>query len=239
MHVSTHYLVLSLGERNNSLYECFRDTVIDIRNEGFPVVPSAADRRRADDGDPLRDLMCTVDRRFGEHCKKEPLGVVVIGESAMQSVFASVTEHEDAIIGRVDGDFTTTSPHDVGRVVWPVVKEAMSGIENEVTRNLEDAKNAEKLIFGIDSVGHWAGVVVGSTLVVEEEYRVRGTIRKVDNTTMILPDVDLREPIDDVVDTIIESVLRLGGHVVFTKTGSLHEQQRIALILSQEGKLQT
>jgi hypothetical protein len=239
VHLSTHYLVLSLSERNNSLYECFRDTVIDIRNEGFPVVPSAADRRRADDGDPLRDLMCTVDRRFGEHYKKEPLGVVVIGESAMQSVFASVTEHEDAIIGRVDGDFTTTSPHDVGRVVWPVVKEAMSGIENEVTRNLEDAKNAERLICGIDSVGHWAGVVVGSTLVVEEEYRVRGTIRKVDNTTMILPDVDLREPIDDVVDTIIESVLRLGGHVVFTKTGALHEQQRIALILSQEGKLQT
>ena len=238
MHLSTHYLVLSLSGRNNSLYECFRDTVIDIRNEGFPVVPSAPDRGRADDRGPLRDLMCAVDRRFGEHYKEEPLGVVVIGKSAVQSVFASVTEHEDAIIGRVDGDFEATSPHDVGKIVWPVVKDAMSGIEDEAMRDLEEAKGAERVICGIDSVGQWADVRVGSTLVVEEDYRMPGSIRKVDDTTMILPDVDLREAIDDVVDTIIESVLRLGGHVVFTKTGSLHGQQRIALILSQEGKLQ-
>lgn len=239
MHLSTHYLVLSLSERTNSLYECFRDTVIDIRNEGFPIVPSAPGRRRGDLGDPLRDLMCAVDRRFGEHYKKEPLGVVVIGESAVQSVFASVTEHGDAIIGRVDGDFGATSPRDVGKIVWPVVKAAMSGLDDEAMRNLEDANSAEKVICGIDSVGHWADVAVGSTLVVEEDYRVRGTIRKVDNTTIILPDVDLREPIDNVVDAIIDSVLGLGGNVVFAKPGSLRAQQRIALILSQEGNLQT
>lgn len=239
MHLSTHYFVLSLSERTNSLYECFRDTVIDIQNEGFPVVPSAPNGRRADNGDPLRDLVCAVDQRFGEHYKKEPLGVVVIGERAMQSVFASVTEHEDAIIGRVDGDFGATSPEDVGKIAWPVVKEAMSGLEDNAMRDLENAQNAERVICGVDSVGQWADVGVGNTLVVEEDYRVRGTLRKVGNTTIILPEVDVREPIDDVVDAIIDNVLGLGGNVVFAKPGSLRAQQRIALILSQEGKVQT
>lgn len=231
MHPSTHYYVLSLGEGTNNLYECFRDTVIDIQNEGFPVAPSAPNDSRPHEEDPLRELLGNVDRRFGEHYQQEPLGLVVIGDNRLQSVFRSVTLHEDVVIGRVDGDFATTSPRDVGKIVWPVVKEAMSGLENEAMQELETAKRAEKVASGLKAVGQWAEVGVGSTLLVEEDYHVPGSIRRIDHTTVISADVDVREAIDNVVDAVIEMVLEASGNVFFLRPGSLNKHQRIALIL--------
>lgn len=231
MHLSTHYYVLSLSEGTNNLYECFRDTVIDIQNEGFPVAFSAPTDGGLDDEGPLRDLLCNVDRRFGEHYQQEPLGLVVIGDDRLQSVFASVTVHEGAVIGRVDGDYTATSPRDVGKIVWPVVKEAMSGLENGAMRELEIAKSVEKVASGLEAVGQWADVGLGSTLFVEEDYQVPGSIRRIDHTTVISADVDVREAIDNVVDAVIEKVLEASGNVFFLRPGSLKKHQRIALIL--------
>jgi hypothetical protein len=231
VHLSTHYYVLSLSEGTNSFYECFRDTVIDVRNEGFPLEPSAPTRGGTDDEGSLQDLLRTVDQRFGEHYHQEPLGLVVIGERRVQSVFASVTVHEDAIIGHIDGDYTTTSPRDVGKIVWPVVKQAMSGVENEAMRELEIAKSTSKVAFGLDAVGRLADVAVGSTLLVEEDYQVQGSIRRIDQTTVISGDVDVRDAIDNVIDAVIEKVLEASGSVFFLRPGSLKKHERIALIL--------
>jgi hypothetical protein len=234
VHLSTHYYVLSLSERTNKLYECFRDTVIDVQNRGFPVEPSAPIHSRADSADPdgqLRDLLRDVDRKFAGYYQQEPLKLVVVGEERIQSVFESITVHGDVIIGRVDGDYTVTSPRDVGKIVWPVVKEAMSGFGANAMRDLEIATNANRVALGLDAVGRWAGVGEGSTLLVEEDYHVRGSIQKTDDTALISQDVDVREVVDDVVDAVIDQVLATAGNVLFVGPGSLKKLARIALIL--------
>jgi hypothetical protein len=230
VQLSTHYYVLSLSEGTNRLYECFRDNVIDVQNRGFPVESSVPIQRRGD-LDVQQDLLRAVDLKFDGYHRQEPLKLVLVGENSIQSVFASVTVHEDLIIGRVDGDHTTTSPRALGKIVWPIVKEAMSGAAEDAMRDLEIASNAKNIAFGLDAVSRWADVSLGSTLLVEDDYHVQGSIQKTGRSTIISRDVDVREAEDDVVDAVIEKVLEGKGRVLFMRSGSLKKLERIALIL--------
>lgn len=233
MRLSTHYYVISLGLRTNSLFEAFRDTLIDIHNKGFPVdiskpAPNSGESQNQDER--LRERMRAVDERFGYYYGLEPLPLVVTGEKSLQTAFASATAHGAAIVGRVDGDYSTASPRDLGRIVWPVVKEAMSGVRESALRDLETAADTRK-IGGLEAVGQQLYGTEGTTLLVEEDYHVRGSLSEADGSVTVLPDVDVRDEIDDVVDVIIGKVLKTGGKVVFMPDGSLSELDRIVLLL--------
>jgi hypothetical protein len=125
----------------------------------------------------------------------------------------------------VEGDYTSTSSHDLGMIVWPIVKEAIGAVNKNALRDLATAAKVKKIVFGIDAVGQLAETETGSTLFVEEDYHVKGSIHKTDQSLIISKHVNL-------VDIIIEKVLKMGGTVSFLKSGSLIEFERIALILS-------
>jgi hypothetical protein len=234
VHLSTHYYVLSLSEKANMLYECFRDNLIDVQDEKFPVDPSAfPDPVREESEDArLRNLMRSVDARFAHYYRQDPLRLVVVGEKRVWEVFEAITAHSSAIIGVAGGDYTATTPHDLGRIVWPFVREAISGMKDTMLHELEIAEKTQKLVCGLEDVGWHSDVQLGSTLLVEEDYHVRGTMKKLDQTLVVSPEVDIREVMDDMVDTVIEKVLQIGGSVIFMNPGSLKKQKRIALILS-------
>jgi hypothetical protein len=230
---STHYYVISLSRQTTALFEAFRDTLIDVQNHGFPVrasTPAAGAAGSADQADGLHAFLRIVDECFGHYYELEPMILVVAGEKELQAAFTSVTTHPAAIVGRVDGDFSTTSQRDLGRIVWPVVKEAMSGSGERALRDLENTADAEK-ICGLETVGRRVNETVGATLLVEEDYHVRGSISEADGSAAILPSVDVRDEIDDVIDMLIEKVLGSGGNVVFVPSGSLSKLGRIVLLL--------
>ena len=112
MLLSTHYYVISLSENNISLYEAFRDEVIDIRNGGFPL-EEPLEKRSADDSiereTQLRETLRTVDILFDNSFRHDPLGVVVIGAKELVALFTTVTSHRNIIIGNVEGDFSAAS----------------------------------------------------------------------------------------------------------------------------------
>jgi hypothetical protein len=233
VHLSTHYYVLSLSERMNALYEAFRDAVIDIRNGGFPVKVSLEAHSSADSinrEERLREALLLVDQHFGNCYRHDPLKLIVTGEREMQDLFASVTAHRNAIIGRVKGDYSTTSLHDVGKIVWPVVKEAVSGLLDSAMRDLEAATKGHRTVCGINSVSQQAVKLVNATLLVEDDYHVRGSISRMSQSLEISQDVDVREEMDDAIDVVIERVLESGGNVIFTPNGSLHGLGRIVLV---------
>ena len=68
---------------------------------------------------------------------------------------------------------------------------------------------------------------------VEENYRLKGGIRETDHSLIKPEDLDIREPIDDAVDAIIDRVLDKGGNVVFLDSGSLTKHHRITLIVGR------
>ena len=234
MQLSIHYYVLSLAERVCRLFEGFRDTLIDIQNKAFPINASydALDPAEpASDENRLRAFFLETDRHLAHYEKQDPLRLVVVGEKNCLSIFHSITAHRDLCIGTVEGDHVATSPCDLGKIVWPIVKEAMAGVSEKAMHGLETAANERKVASGIDAVALSMESGAGSTLFVEEDYHVKGGILKSNNSMVVCSDVDIREVIDDAVDAIIDTVLEKGGNVVFLNGGSLIKFQRIALLL--------
>jgi hypothetical protein len=233
VHLSTHYYVISLSEQLNALFEAFRDTIIDIRNGGFPVkVPpqtlgagSSSDREER-----LREVFRIVDQLFGDCYRHDPLGLIVAGEKKMLDIFNSVTAHEDIIIGYIEGDYSATSLHDLGKIAWPIIREAISGLLDETMHDVEIATKAGRTVCGLAAVSQLEIAGVKATLVVEDDYHMRGSIHRTAQSLEISQDVDVMEELDDAVDAVIEKVLESGGNVVFAPSGSLDKLERIVLL---------
>jgi len=231
--LSTHYYVLSLGAHTSMLFEAFRDYLIDIENRGFPV-ESRAGRSGSVDPARQRELARAVDDCLDHHYALEPLGLVVVGDKAMRSAFTSVTTHGDAVVGSIEGDHSATSARDLGQIVWPVVREAISGVQETAMRDLEAWAERGQVASGLEAVARLVNAGVRATLLVEDDYHMRGSIAGTREMTFISPEVDVREAIDDTVDAVIEKVLASGGNVVFTPSGSLSDRERIVLLLRGE-----
>ena len=234
MQLSIHYYVLSLTEQQSRLYEGFRDQLIDIQDTNFPYTFSidAGTPLESDSRDTqLREFFHQTDQRFTSYYDQDPLRLVVVGEKRNLAISSSMETCQDVLIGTIEGNYSMTSPHDLGKIVWPVVKEAIAGVNENAMRDLETAAGLNKIVSGINAVGKFVETEKAHTLYVEEDYRVRGSICKTDHSLIISKHVDLREVIDDVVDVIIEKVLKIGGTVIFVKSGSLMQHERIALIL--------
>lgn len=220
MKPSTHYYVLSLSEDTNRLYEAFRDSLIDIKNTWFPLESAHGARHPALNDVQLRTHLQRVDHHFAHYFEQDPLGLVVAGKERHLSAFAAVTAYSGVIIGCVDGDHSATSPRDLGKIVWPLVKGVMAGAAEKIQRELGVAVHAHNVAVGIDAVGQSVDSGIAATLLVENSYRADAP-----RSTALIDDGD------NVVDGVIEKVLALGGKVIFAEDGSLHRFQQIALIL--------
>ncbi len=231
MQLSIHYYVLSLSDQTSRLYEGFRDKLIDIQNANFPFEISIDAANPTSKNTQLREFFNQTDQHFAHYYQQDPLRLVVIGEKSNLAIFEDLTTHRDTVIGTVKGNYTNTSPHDLGKIVWPVVKEAIAGADKNAMRDLAAAAKAKKVVSGIGAVAQSVETETGSTLYVEEDYHVKGSIRKTDHSLILSKHVDIWEVIDDVVDIIIEKVLKMGGTVIFLNSGALMKLEKIALIL--------
>ena len=233
MHFSIHYYILLLSEKSSKFFEGFRDTLIEITNGGFPseslvysltpVEPTQIEIR-------LKELYKEVNQLFVKFYNQDPLGLVLVGEKKNQSIFKSISAHEKEIIREIEGNYDTTSLHDLGQIVWSKVKESLAGTHEKAFQELKAAVSAQKVASGLEEVWQTANSVRETILLVEEDYHVKGSIVKTDHSWIILEQVDLREVFDDVVDRVIEKVLEMYGTVIFLNSGSLAEHHRIALI---------
>lgn len=223
LKLSTHYYVLSLSEHTTRLYEAFRGGLIDIQNTWFPLKSTlslSGLSHPAMNDVQLRTLLQSVDHSFAHYYEQDPLGMVLAGTERDQAMFTSVTAYPSVIIGNAKGDHSTTSLGDLGRIVWPIVKGVMASAGEKVARELEAATRAHNVAVGIDAVVQSVDSGVGATLLVEDGYQVKARESE-----------PLMDDVDNVVDTVIDKVLALGGNVIFVEDGSLRMFQSIALIL--------
>jgi hypothetical protein len=233
MQLSIHYYVLSLSEQMNKLYEGFRDKLIDIQDKNFPHEITVTKDKPACTGAQLKKFFKQTDQRFGYYYKHDPLRLVLVGDRKSLAIFKTLSKHWDQCIGIVEGKYIATSAHDLGMIVWPIVKEAIAGATEDAMRALAVAAEAKQVVSGIDAVEQLVEAGTGSTLYVEEDYHVKVSIYKTDHSLVFSKHVDIWEVIDDVVDLIIEKVLKKGGRVIFLNNGSLIKFERIALIQKQ------
>ncbi|MDZ7721528.1 MAG: hypothetical protein U5R06_01570 [candidate division KSB1 bacterium] len=232
MQPSIHYYVLLLSNQTSRLFEGFRDKLIDIQNTNFPLGISIDAANPDSQNTQLREFFNQTDQHFAHYYQQDPLPLVIVGEKSNLAIFIVLTTHWDAVIGTIKGNYSATSLHDLGKIVWPIVKEAISGVTKNAMHDLATAAKAKKVVSGIDAVGQSTEKKIGSTLYVEEDYHVKGSIHhKADHSLIISNHVNIWEVIDDVVDFIIEQVLKMGGTVIFMNSGALVNLERIALVL--------
>jgi len=238
MQLSIHYYVLSLGKRTSRLYEGFRDTLIDIQNTGFPFeAPSRHNGHHEHLSKPERlgEFMRETDQHFAHYFAQDPLWMVLIGERKLLSIFKSGTLHRDAMIGEMEGDYSAVSPADLGKVVWSVVKQVLAGANDRALDELQAAAETKTIMIGFDAVSQAVQTEGGgSSLFVEDDYHIKGSIRETEGALVLSPHVDLSEVIDDAVDHIVEKVLAKGGNVVFLESDTMTKFQKIALVVRDQ-----
>lgn len=229
MQPSIHYYVLSLSKTVNKLYEGFRDKLIVIESGKFPF-EYATPGDSFVDANKLRDFFQATNKHFAHFYEQDPLQLVVVGEMNILTVFESIQNHQDLLIGKICGNYINTSTHDLGKIVWPVVKTALAGVNKAAMQDLANAISLKKVVFGLQAVSQRAEIDSGSVLYVEEDFHVRGSLQKTEHSLIISNDLDVTQLFDDVVDIIIEKVLKNGGTVIFLNNGALATHGRIALI---------
>ena len=235
MQLSIHYYVLSLNKRRSRLFEGFRDTLIDIQNTGFPFeAPSRHDEhfKLLSKLERLGQFLRETDEHFARYFAQDPLWMVLVGERKMLSIFKSTMSHGHALMGELEGDYSAVSTSDLGKIVWSVVKKALAGSNDRALDELQAAAETKTIVIGFDAVGRAVqSVSVSSSLFVEDDYHVRGSVRETDGALVLSPHVDVSEVIDDAVDHIVEKVLSRGGNVVFLESNTMTKFQKIALIV--------
>jgi hypothetical protein len=239
----THrYWVLALSEKPTRLFEGTNETLIEVTDGGFPMVhegpggelplPGGAGvKKSAYRDEQHRQFFRKVDESFAQLWKSDPLPLMVVGVDRYLSFFRELSRHSRHIISTMTGSHDRTTPHELGKLVWPLVEQSLAAKRLEYLQDLDDAVGAKKAASALGQAWRRAHEGRGALLLVEEGYRCPGILTD-DGAGMLHTD-DPNAPgvIPDAVDELIELVMAKGGQVVFVAPGSLAVHQQVALIL--------
>jgi hypothetical protein len=241
MNRTPRYWVLALSEQPTRLFEAARDDLIEMTAGGFPMthngpggatnLPGGPGINPSSQQDRFHEqFFRAVDAAFDKANKEDPLPLAVVGVDRYLSFFKDVATRND-VVAEIKGNYDHLGPHDLGRLVWPEVKEALAQRRAGVFNELSAAIGARRISSTAGEVWRYAHEGRGALLLVEEGYHPPARLSD-DGMNILISDnpADL-DVMDDATDIIVEEVLMKGGRVVFVPDGSLSEHNRIALIL--------
>ncbi|MGH2478796.1 MAG: hypothetical protein ACRDHW_03970 [Ktedonobacteraceae bacterium] len=242
LHHLQRYWVLVLSEKPTRLYEGTGETLIEAREEGFPLVHRGPGGETALPGgygisrsaardEHQRQFFRQVDTSFGRIFADDSLPLVVVGVDRYLAFFQELSQHTRHLVATLKGSHGDTPPHELAQLVWPLMREYQDRRRQQTLEELAVAVSAQKYVSTVGEVWRLANEGRGRILVVEEDFHYPARVDE--SGIQVSPASDATAPgvIDDIVDEIIEVVLAKGGEVRFVADGSLQEHQRIALIL--------
>jgi len=242
MNRSPRYWVLALSEKPTRLYEATRDDLIEILDGGFPMthegpggeqsLPGGFGIKKSAYRDEYhRKFFRQIDTALKPFMVDDPLPLAVIGVGRFIAFFKEVTDYKASLLTTLQGSHDKTSPHELGKLIWPLVKDALTEQRQQVLSELDKAVGERKSASSIGEVWRLAKDGRGHLLLVEKDFHFPAKIDETGRHLMPADDIDGANIIEDAVDEIIETVLNKQGRVVFLENGQLEMHQRIALIL--------
>ena len=155
---------------------------------------------------------------------------MVVGALRNQAFFREVTRHASDIVGMLAGNHEKTPPHELGKLVWPVLEQGATARRTDALVQLDQAVSANRSASGVAQV--WREIVGGKvrTLLVEKDYKYSTDIAD-DGVRLVKFTGEGPQALDDIVDEAIERVLASGGEVFFYAPGDLGVHQKIAAVL--------
>lgn len=238
---SGRYRVLVLSEKPTRLYDAARDTLEEHVGDGFPRVhkgPGGATALPGGQGINPASVRQTahveffrqVDAALGQILASDPTPLVVVGVQRYLGYFHKLTAHGDRIVATLEGSYDKTSAHELGKRVWPRVEEHFVAAAAARLAELDVAESAGRLASGITEAWRAAAEGRGAHLIVEQDYRVPGTLDGDGLVLTLTEDATAPGVIDDVVDELIELVIAKGGEITIVDRG-LAKHQQVALML--------
>ena len=239
MNRSPRYWVLALSERPTRLFEGVRDTLVEVRDGGFPMVhenpeaeeplPEMTERSKLEQA-WHRQFFRAVDQALAAFTKADPLPVCVVGVERWLAYFKTVTGHKDIAV-TLTGNHDQTPPHELAKLTWPAVSDALASRRRRALDTLDAAIGAQRFASGLGEAWRRAQEGRGQLLLVERNYHQAARFDEAGNQLHLLAADDPGVNMADAVDNLIELVLAKQGDVVFVDDGALEGHGRVALTL--------
>lgn len=242
MNRSPRYWVLALGGKPTRLFEGTRDTLVEITDYGFPMVHTGPGgeaalpggfgvRKSAYRDEHSRQFFRQVDAAFVAVAQDDPLPLLLTGVDRNLSFFNEVTSQGALIAGALQGNYDTTSAHDLGKLLWPLVLDRMEARRQELLHELDTAVGAQRSASTLGEA--WLHAQMGrvATLLVEENYHQPARVSENGMTLTLVEQVDSPDVMEDAVDDLVELVLKAGGQTFFFDDDALAAHGRVAAVL--------
>ena len=246
------YLVLYIDEKKARLFTGALKNVQELNNQNFPVTntddyiyaspargtsfagsahvkifendKSAAKKKRTE------AFLAEIDELL-DHIIKDSEPIMLCGPRRVTSAFLNRSNHANAIITVINGNYEDYTAADFAQLTWPAIEKFLAEkMIDEVNEFLE--KTGEGLTeFGLENI--WDASMEGRIvkLLVEKDYTAKGYFEYGN------PDIlYVKEPrqehniIDNVIDDIINKVLEKDGAISFLEKNMLRNYQHIVAI---------
>lgn len=239
---SPKYWVLVLSEKPTRLYEGIRDQLVEVNNENFPIYfqettwdeplrVGEITNTSAYRDEKSKQFFRKIDKVFKSINVEEQLPLAITGIGRYLSFFNEITENKLQIVAQLEGSYDKTSPHELSKLVWPLVLEAIEKSKSDLLKELERAVGANKYSSGIQQCWRRASEGRVQTLLIEKDFHYPATLGDDKLTLYPAESANLPGIIDDAVDELIEMVIQKSGKAAFVENGSLAIHQKVAAIL--------
>lgn len=216
---TARYYVVTVSDSLVRLHLGDRHRVVERSDDLWPLT--------RDPDDSPRLWKASIAAALDHQLTSRPMPVVLAG--VQRSITHLVERDHGSIVGTIPGNHDRTRPAELHTLAWPLVVDWLRQDGSRALERLDRARSERRFAGGIDEVWSLAEEGRVELLAVEEGYhlaaRVDGhRIEPVDDPTS--PGV-----VDDVVDELIEQVMRTGGRVVMVSDDELDDHQRVAAVL--------
>jgi hypothetical protein len=179
----------------------------------------------------VEKFMRQMDKELGQVLNSQALPVFLMGSKTILGLFNTITHHEKHIAGLVDGNYEGATPVQLEKALQPVLLKWKRKEQQQLLVQIEKAATEKKMSFGIQDVWKAANEKKGRLLIVERNYMAAG--EHISNDKIIYKPTGEHNEFHyshDVVDDVIEQVLKNGGDVAFVDQGVLAKFQHVVLL---------
>ena len=246
LHRTPRHVVLALSLHEARLFEGLGRSLQPAGGRSFPRVgPSrqasgargatAANRsrdardRRPTDLAQRQAYYREVDRALGAYLRVNPAPLVLIGTDRLLAEFSRVSENLGRLAGCVRGSLVSAPRRALVARVDEVLRSYLTSRQQEALDVLDRRVTAGRVAAGIQSCWLAARSERPEMLAVEEGYFCPARLDPAGDLVSVATDVEHPEVIDDLVDELIELVIRRGGWVALVEDGALAAHGRVAL----------
>ncbi|MES2285506.1 MAG: hypothetical protein V4547_07445 [Bacteroidota bacterium] len=236
------YLLLVIANHHAKVYRGYNSKLIEMNLSNMPLnieevkrdLPSkVANFSTADSVKEINldKYLKKIDDALSVKLNEMDTPVIVCGVQKTLGHFKKLTKNSKKIVAFVEGSYEKSSPKELYKAIEPAIASWRELDQQNSLNKLEDAVNRKEFVYGIEDVWRAAMEKKGRLLIVEKDFVSAAKIGK-DEYTLNTTVLNKNDPkvFPDVVDDLIELVLKNDGDIAFVDSGELEKYKGIGLI---------